>query len=182
MSEPRTRWLEWVGWGALATISLTTAALAVLRPVDSQHISSRIRLAAGFDRYETALGEAHRLFSRATADGRMRGPSEHDRQTGYAMLAGAEKRLLEASAEAGEIGEPRRVERALWRVYMAWARALLADGASAPVEGDGGEALKRARAIVGRALALPGLRPEERVEAERLQFEIDARLKRESAR
>lgn len=177
MAETRPRPLERVGWVALLAIALTSLVLAILRPVDAQHVSRQIRLAEGFDRYERAMSEGGRFYSRATADGRMRSSIGNDRAIGYTLLARAEERFLHARAEAIEFGEARRAERALWRAYMVWAEALQADAIEAAGGVESREMLDRAQSVVTRAAALATLSPDERARVGRLRSEIEQALR-----
>ena len=176
MADPAPGPLEWLGWGALTVLTVAIAGLAILRPTDPDAILSEIRLAAGFDRYQAAMDEGHRLYSRATADFRMAGPSEDDRSVEYRMLADAERLFLTARAEADGHAEDVRAQRQLVAVYHAWAGALHADGTGPWYRRSDRETLERARDIAVRGLALRDITEDQRQRMQGLKTKIDRAL------
>jgi hypothetical protein len=146
--------LEWAGWALLAVLTATILALAIFRPTDPSAIVNEIRLAAGFDRYQAAMNEGDRLFSRATADFRMAVRTDDDRSAEYAMLAEAEQRFLTARSEAEGFGED---QRGTGEWYRRNDRTIL----------------ERARELAERGLALPNITGSQRERMADLKTRID---------
>jgi len=165
--------LEWAGWALLAVLTATILALAIFRPTDPSAIVNEIRLAAGFDRYQAAMNEGDRFFSRATADFRMAVRTDDDRSTEYAMLAEAEQRFLTARSEAEGFGEDQRAQIRLLELYYAWARARYLDGTGEWYRRNDRTILESARELAERGLALPNITGSQRERMADLKTRID---------
>lgn len=166
--------VEWVGWGTLVLLTLTIVALAALRPTDSRQVVNEIRLAAGFDRYETALQEGNRVFSRAIEHASlMEGGDPGDARLRDQALARAEEHFLIARSEAEGNGEDWRVQARLADLYYSWARVLLEEATGHWYERNDIPTLERARELVDKGLALPDISPAERGRLEKIGGKID---------
>jgi len=166
--------LEWAGWALLGLLTLTVLLFAVFRPTDPDAILNEIRLAAGFDRYQAAMNEGDRLYSRATADFRL--STETDHTVEYGMLAEAAGLYQTARREAEGFAEDQQAQIRLVEVYYVWAKALHEEGTGKWYEGNEEEPLRRARDLVDRGLALPHITGEQRERMGDLGTKIDRAL------
>lgn len=169
--------LEWAGWALLFALTLAVVLLALLRPTDPAGVINEIRLAAGFDRYEAAMAEGDRIYSTVRAE--LRRVDEADleqRRSLYALLARSAERYRIARQEAEGFYEDQRAQSRLARSYYLWARSLHEDGTGKWYQRNDKETLRHARELVDRALALPDLPGEQRVEIEELGTRIDRAL------
>jgi hypothetical protein len=169
--------LEASGWALLALLTAAVVALAALRPTDPAGVLNEIRLAAGFDRYEAAMDEGDRLHSTVVAELK-RTPKDdlEGREALYGMLEQAAGRYEIARRESEGFHEDQRAQIRLARTYLLWARSLHEDGTGAWYQRNDEATLRRARAIVGRGLALPDIPGDRRVDLEELGTRIDRAL------
>lgn len=167
--------IEAAGWAALAALTVAIGLLALLRPTDPRSILHEIRLAAGFDRYEVAMGEGERIYSTAAGELRWRGEDmePEEREEIHAMFAHAAERFEVARRESEGFYEDQRAQVALAKVYYAWARDLLRMADRPWYRRNDEPILRRAREIVDRGLALPNVTGSQRVALERLGTQID---------
>jgi hypothetical protein len=161
----------------VALLTLTVAALALLRPTDPAGVLNEIRLAAGFDRYEAAMSDGDRIYSTALAElQRTEKDDLEQRESLYALLARSAERYAIARRESEGFHEDQRAQIRLARSYQLWARSLLEDGTGAWYERNDEATLRRARELVDRALALPDIPGDQRVSLEELGTSIDRAL------
>lgn len=170
--------LERAGWLLLGVLSLTIVLLAVFRPTDPGAILDDIRLAAGFDRYQAALNEGHRLHRTAVAELRMsrEDGEEGSRQRAYRHFGEAVRHFDVARGEAEGFHEDQRAQTAMAKTYYAWATELHREGTGAWYRRNDEETLRRARSVVDRALALPNIPGSDRNDLEELGTRIDRAL------
>lgn len=165
--------VEWVGWIALALLTLAIVLLALLHPTDPDALYNEIRLAAGFDRYQAALDEGDRLYSLAVARRRTVGEEPEARQPIYELLAASIERFEEARGEAEGFTEDQRAQIRMAEAYHLWAGMLLADAQGPWYRRNEVETLERARDLVDEALALPNIRGDQRNRLDELRTEIE---------
>ncbi|HUP19772.1 MAG TPA: hypothetical protein VM778_07435 [Gemmatimonadota bacterium] len=170
--------LEWTGWGLLGATTLITLLLAVFRPTDPASIVNEIRLAAGFDRWQAGMDEGDRLYRVASAELRWRGDElePEQRREVHAMLAEAVERYETARESAEGFHEDQQAQIAAGRAYYRWAGDLYQVGTGRWYQRNDELALREARELVDRALALPNLTGSQRVALERLGTSIDRAL------
>lgn len=169
--------LEWAGWALLALLTMAVVAMALLRPTDPAGVINEIRLAAGFDRYEAAMGDGDRIYSTVVAELRRTDEADLDhRRSLYALLARAAERYQLARTEAEGFYEDQRAQARLARTYMLWARSLYEDGTGKWYQRNDAATLRRARQLVDRGLALPDIPGDQRVDLEELGTRIDRAL------
>jgi hypothetical protein len=177
LGRERPDTLEWAGWALLALLTFSILALALLRPTDPAGVFNEIRLAAGFDRYEAAIDEGDRIHSTVVAELRRTARDDVEgRASLYAMLEEAAARYGTARTEAEGFYEDQRAQSRLARTYLLWARSLHQDGTGEWYRRNDAEALRRARELVDRGLALPDIPGDQRVDLEELGTRIDRAL------
>lgn len=158
-------------------LTSAVAAFAVLRPTHPASVFNEIRLAAGFDRYEAAMGEGDRIYSTVVAELRRTEKDDlEQRRSLYALLARATERYAIARREAEGFYEDQRAQIRLARTYQLWARSLHDDGTGKWYQRNEEATLRRARELVDRALVLPDIPGDQREALEDLGTRIDRAL------
>jgi len=165
--------LERFGWVGLAVLTLAIFLLALFRPTDPHAVVNRLRLAAGFDRYQAALDEGDRNFSLAMAMRRRVKEEPESREPLYELLDRAVEHFAEARDEAEGFHEDQRAQIRMAEAYHQWARMLHADATGPWYRRNDVETLERARDLVDRALALPVITGDQRRRLEELGTNID---------
>jgi hypothetical protein len=123
------------------------------------------------------MSDGDRIYSTVVAElQRTEKDDLEQRGSLYALLARSAERYAIARRESEGFYEDQRAQIRLARCYQLWARSLLEDGTGAWYERNDEETLRRARAVVDRALALPDIPGDQRVALEELGTKIDRAL------